>query len=112
MLDIFKKYQSTNQSKFVVNRRPKSVHFRMSSILPVTATETPLGDQLVICTVKQMCFEPFMKGASGGSGSDFEWQAVPGSGGDNAEGPRSGAVFVLGTTSRTLSEEPINLVGM
>ena len=74
----------SNQSKFVVNRHPKSVRFRMSSILPGTAKE---GDQLVICTVEQMCFQPLMKRASGGSGSDFEWQVVPGSGGSNAEGP-------------------------
>ena len=52
-----------------------------------------------------------MKGASGGDGSDFNLQAVPGSGGGNAEGPRSGRSFVLGTTSRTLSEERVDLVG-
>ena len=47
----------------------------------------------MICTVEQRCFEPLMKGESGGGGSDFEWQAVPGSGGGNAEGPRSGGSF-------------------
>ena len=65
----------------------------MSSILPGTATEAPLGDQLVICTVQQMCFASLMKGASGGNGPDFEWQADIGSGVGNAEGPRSGGRF-------------------
>ena len=67
----------------------------MSSIIPGTTTEAPLGDQFVICTVEQMCFEPLMKGASEGSGSDFEWHAVPGCRGGNAEGPRSGGSFRL-----------------
>ena len=47
----------------------------------------------MICTVEQMCFEPLMKGASGVSGSDFEWQAVPGSGSGNAGGARSDVSF-------------------
>ena len=108
---VFMSTQSINQSKFIVNRRHKSVHFRMSSILPGTVTEAPLGDQLVICTVEQMCFEPLMKGASGDGGFDFEWQAVPGLGVTTWKAREAVTVFILGTTIRTLSEERIVLVG-
>ena len=64
-----------------------------------------LGDQLVICTVEQMCFEQLIKYASEGSGSDFEWQAVPGFGVVTWKAREEVTVFVLGMTSRTLSEE-------
>ena len=99
---------SINQSKFVVNSRPKSVLFRMSSILPGTATEAPLGDQLVICKCILSCWWKVQVEVVGLISSGKLFQVL---GAEMRKVREAVAVLVIGTTSRTLSEECVDFVG-
>ena len=47
--------------------------FRVMGVLPDTATEAQLGNQLVVGTVKQVGLLPLLEGQDGGGRPDVWW---------------------------------------
>ena len=86
--------------------------FYTSSILPGTEIEAPLGDHLVICTLSNKCvLSRWLKmrvEAVDLTSSGRLFQVL---GAATRKARKAVAVFAVDTTSRTLSEERVDLVG-